>query len=95
MPDLTVTIPTPATQRAKAAIAKFGPQLVGDKFPKDGEGNPKTNLSDAEAVAVGEAMLRRFLRDMVKQHEAEEAVENARQNALNKVENDGVIPEPA
>lgn len=89
MPDVTITIPARHAGRVKAAVQRMGPQLLRDDMPPVAD---RDNLTDAEMVDVAQAMVAHFLRDLVKQVEAHDAVEQARRAALKRVDDDGVVP---
>jgi hypothetical protein len=78
-------IPTGKRPTIKAICEKHGPQLDPD-YPTedDGQGNevPKASLTNAETAAVFEAITRRFWRDLIVAHEADEAAEVARLAAV-------------
>lgn len=80
--------------RVKAAVQALGPQLLGDAMPPVRD---MDDLTDDEVIEVAQEMGRRFFRDMVKQHEAavaaEQAAALARKAAIRSVDDDKVIPD--
>lgn len=93
MAQLIIDIPDDKLGRVKVVAEQLGPLLLGDAFGAPaGNKKPGTALTNAEARNVLVAMVKRFLRDMVKQVESEAAAAAARDAALASVDNDGVIP---
>jgi hypothetical protein len=78
-------IPTAKRPTIKAICIKHGPAL-DPAYPTedDGQGNqvPKTDLTNAETAEVFEQITRKFWRDLITGHEAEEAAEAARLAAV-------------
>lgn len=88
MPTVSIDVPTAATARIKAMTQRLGPILVPAALPAEKDPKEWTN---AEALAVLKAMLRRFVLDLVKQVEADAAAEAARSAAVARVDADGLV----
>ena len=89
MADTTTPANIPSSRRAsvKAACEKYGPILLGGRYPQEA-GEPKANLTTAETGAVFEAVTRKFWRDLIATQEAEQAAEQARADAIASVGDD-------
>lgn len=89
MATLTIDIPNAHIDRLKAVTQKLGPLVLEKAMPPINNPAAHTN---AEAAAVATAMVKKFLRDLVKQVEVEAATQAASATAMAKVDTDGVIP---
>lgn len=88
MAAVSIDIPSAATPRIKAMTQVLGPRVVPDALPA---GKQPADWTNAEALAVLKAMLRRFVLDLVKQVEADAAADAARNAATAKVDADGLV----
>lgn len=86
MPKKNITNPSDlgpgAKKKIKDVVEAIGPQVLGDEYPKDDDGQPKAELSAREASDVFEAVTRRFWSDQIRALEANRAAEQARMAAL-------------
>lgn len=81
MPNITTPINIPASVRPhiKMVCEAIGPTILGDRYPKDPEGNFKINLSNVEVGEIFEAITREFWRQQIQAYRATIAAETARQ----------------
>ena len=84
MADITNagSIPVAKRDTIKAVCVQIGPQLVPAVYPVDGNGDPLTSLTNAQAATVFEHITRKFWRDQITAYEAQQAAEAARQQAI-------------
>lgn len=88
MAAVSIDIPIAATARIKAMTQALGPQLVPNDLPA---GKDPLTWTNAEALVVLKAMLKRFVLDLVKQVEAQAAADAAQKAAVAKVDADGLV----
>lgn len=94
MATLEIDIADSQIHRVRSAVEALGPNVLGDQRYVAAAGvQPGETITVQQAAAVARAMVRAFLRDIVVQHEAEQARQSAILSARASVENDGVVPD--
>lgn len=88
MATVSIDIPTAAATRIKAMVQALAPQLVPTDLPAN---KTPAEWTNADALIILKAMLRRFVLDLVKQVEAQAAAEAAQKAAVAKVDADGLV----
>lgn len=81
-------IPAQFLDDLRETLQAVGPRVAPDVYPVDGNGNPETALNNQQAAQLFEVITRRFWRDQIRSHKAQQAAEQARETAIGAVGDD-------